>query len=76
MTKYKLKTPLKEEDIRKLKVNDVVYLSGVIVTARDQAHKRALNLHKANIPLPVEVKDLAIYHCGPVVKKQKDNKWI
>jgi len=46
MTTYKLKTPISETDIRKLKVNDVVYISGIIFTARDQAHRRALELQK------------------------------
>jgi fumarate hydratase subunit beta len=35
MTEYMLRTPLSEEDIRRLKVGDIVYLSGVIVSARD-----------------------------------------
>ncbi|MBQ8971385.1 MAG: fumarate hydratase C-terminal domain-containing protein, partial [Lachnospiraceae bacterium] len=36
----KLTTPLKEEDIRELKIGDSVYITGVIYVARDAAHKR------------------------------------
>ena len=37
-----LKTPLKKEDFSKLRAGDIVLLSGTIITARDQAHKRAI----------------------------------
>ena len=35
-------TPLTTETIHSLKVGDKVYLTGVIYTARDQAHKRII----------------------------------
>lgn len=72
MATYKLTTPISEEDIRKLKANDVLYVTGTIVTARDQAHKRALQLHKEGKPLPINLEGLAVFHCGPIVKKVGD----
>jgi len=72
---YKLKTPISEEDARKLKVNDVLYVTGTIVTARDAAHKKALEQFKQGKPLPVNLEGLAVFHCGPIVKKEGD-KWI
>lgn len=60
--------------MRKLKVNDVVYITGTIVTARDQAHKRALQFHKEGKQLPINLEGLAVFHCGPIVKKEGD-KW-
>jgi fumarate hydratase subunit beta len=69
MAVYQLKTPISEQDIRKLRVNDTIYLSGTIVTARDEAHKRALDLHKEGKQLPLNLEGLAVYHCGPIVKK-------
>jgi fumarate hydratase subunit beta len=75
MTVYKLKTPISEEDVRKLKVNDTVYITGTIVTARDQAHKRALEMAKKGEKIPIDLKGLAVFHCGPIVKKEGD-KWI
>ena len=75
MATYKLKTPISEEQIRKLKVNDVLYVTGTVVTARDQAHKRALDYFKEGKSLPINLEGLAVFHCGPVMSKQGD-KWI
>ena len=75
MTTYKLKTPISEADVRKLKVNDVLYITGTVVTARDQAHKRALEYYKQGKQLPVNLEGQAVFHCGPIVKKEED-KWI
>jgi fumarate hydratase subunit beta len=72
---YKFKTPISEEDIRKLKINDVLYVTGTIVTARDQAHRRALELAKEGKKLPIDLRGLAVFHCGPIMKKEGD-KWI
>ncbi len=75
MATYKLKTPISEEEIRKLKVNDVIYITGTIVTARDQAHRRALEYFNEGKSLPISLEGLAVFHCGPVVGKEKD-KWV
>jgi len=69
----KLKVPISEEEIRKLKVGDEVLLSGIIVTARDQAHK--LMVEKKPDFIRKYLKESVIYHCGPVVKKNKDGSW-
>lgn len=75
MAVYHLKTPISEGEIRKLKVNDVIYITGTIVTARDQAHRRALEYFKQGKPLPINLEGLAVFHCGPVVSKEGD-KWV
>jgi fumarate hydratase subunit beta len=75
MATYKLKTPISEEQIRKLKVNDVLYVTGTVVTARDQAHRRALEYFKEGKLLPLNLEGLVVFHCGPVVAKQGE-KWI
>jgi len=75
MAVYHLRTPILEEEIRKLRVKDVIYITGTIVTARDQAHRRALEYLKEGKPLPINLEGLAVYHCGPVVKKEGD-KWV
>jgi fumarate hydratase subunit beta len=72
MTVYKFKTPISEEEIRKLKVNDVLYVTGTMFTARDQAHKRALEYFKQGKQLPLNLEGLAVFHCGPIVKKKED----
>jgi len=75
MAVYKLKTPISEEDVRKLKVNDVLYVTGTIVTARDSAHRRALEFFEQGKKLPIDLEGLGVFHCGPIVK-QEDNRWI
>lgn len=75
MAVYKLKTPISEEDVRKLKVNDTIYITGIIFTARDEAHHRALEFHEKRKELPIDLQGLAVFHCGPIVKKKGD-EWI
>lgn len=75
MATYKLKTPISEEDVRKLNVNDVIFITGTMITARDAAHRRALELHNEGKRLPLDLQGLAVFHCGPIVKKE-DDKWI
>ena len=75
MATYKLKTPISEDDVRKLKVNDVIYITGTMITARDAAHRRALEFYKEGRKLPLDLQGLAVFHCGPIVKKE-DDKWI
>jgi len=74
MAEYYLKTPLSEEDVRKLKAGDVVYISGRIFTARDSAHRKMLELAKKGEGLPFDPRGLLVYHVGPVVRKE-DDKW-
>jgi fumarate hydratase subunit beta len=74
MTVYKLKTPISEEEIRKLSVNDVLYVSGTMVTARDQAHRRALEHFKQGKMLPINLEGSAVFHCGPLMKRVNE-KW-
>lgn len=74
MATYRFTTPISEEEVRKLRVNDIVYITGTIVTARDQAHKRALQLHAEGKTMPISLEGLAVFHCGPIVKKDGD-KW-
>jgi len=66
----RLKTPLSEGDIRGLKVGDTVYITGTIITARDQAHKRALEFLMEGKKLPINLEGFAVFHCGPIVKKE------
>ena len=61
----KLNTPIKDEDIKKLKVGEKVLLSGIIYTARDQAHARLIN--ETN-PL-FEINGSVIYYVGPTPKR-------
>ena len=60
-----IQVPLSEEDINTLKAGDYVYLSGIIYTARDAAHKRMYeSMHKGE-SLPIELNGNVLYYLGP-----------
>lgn len=60
-----LTLPLSDEDIEQLKVGDYVYLTGVVYTARDAAHKRMNDALDEGKFLPIDIKDQIIYYMGP-----------
>ncbi|WEK53231.1 MAG: fumarate hydratase [Candidatus Cohnella colombiensis] len=64
-----LQMPLSEEDVRSLKVGDVVILNGEMHTGRDALHKHLID-HDA----PIDLNGGVIYHCGPVMTKD-DEGW-
>lgn len=66
-----LEAPFTEEKIRSLKMGDMVLISGTLFTGRDAVHRY---LHDGGT-LPISLKDQIIYHCGPVVVKEKD-QWV
>ena len=63
-----LKLPADEASIRALKVGDEVAISGVMITARDAAHKYMVEEDATEVR--DVLKDGMIYHCGPVVAKE------
>jgi fumarate hydratase subunit beta len=65
----RLKTPLSDADVEKLKAGDKVLLNGVIYTGRDAAHKRLFDLLQEKKPLPIELKGQVIYYVGPAPAK-------
>jgi fumarate hydratase subunit beta len=69
MAEIKLKTPLTDEDVEKLKIGDKVLLTGVIYTGRDAAHKRLDDLIQAGKELPVDIRGQVIYYVGPAPAK-------
>ena len=72
---FHLRTPLTDDVVEELRVGDVVYLSGTVVTARDEAHELALEILRGGGTLPIDLRGLALYHCGPVAVKQPDGSW-
>jgi len=59
---------MNDAQIRKLKSGDTIFLSGIIYTARDQAHKRLFEAIKKGKKLPLDLKGAIIYYCGPTKK--------
>lgn len=65
----RINTPLKEDDVNKLKAGDKVLLSGVIYSARDAAHGRLIELLNQGRDIPVNVENQVIYYVGPTPEK-------
>jgi fumarate hydratase subunit beta len=61
----RLRTPLTDEDVEKLRIGDRVYLTGTIYTARDAAHKRMVEALDRGEPLPFNLEGQVIYYVGP-----------
>ena len=70
-----LRTPVSEAEIRKLKMGDLVYVSGTVITARDEAHLKALELHEMEKAPPVNFTGNGVFHCGPIMK-EVDGEWV
>jgi fumarate hydratase class I len=65
-----LTTPLTEEQVRALKVGDVVLVNGEMFTGRD-----ALHTYLMKNPPPVDLHGAVLYHCGPVMLKDGE-RWV
>ena len=67
---YRITTPIDSSDLENLTAGDTVLLSGIVYTARDQAHKRLFEAYQRGEPLPFELKGSAIYYVGPTPEKE------
>ncbi len=65
----RLEAPLSFEDIEALETGDIVLLSGVLLTARDAAHKRMKEAIEDGSPLPFDPSGQIVYFTGPAPAK-------
>jgi fumarate hydratase class I len=65
-----LQAPITEEQIRKIKVGDVVIVNGLVHTGRDALHHYLMH-HDS----PADLRGGIIYHCGPVMIKDEAGNW-
>ncbi len=72
MSEYHLKSPLTEEDVRKLKIGDTVYLSGPVFTCRSRLQKYIFD-EGNTLPFSTDDRNVLI-HNGPIVIKE-DGNW-
>ncbi len=76
---FELHLPLQEDEIRRLRMGDIVYFTGLVHTLRDMGHRRAIQMiqdgHMDEIPFQT-LKGGALWHCGPIVRRQEDGQWI
>ncbi len=64
-----LQTPISDQDLSGLSVGDVFYLSGRLITGRDDVHQRVI---KQGLELPVDLRGGAIFHAGPIMRERAD----
>ena len=66
-----LTTPIQDKDLEDIQIGDILYLDGYLITARDQAHHRLVKLGRK---LPVDLRNKAIFHAGPIMVPCKEAK--
>lgn len=67
-----LTTPITAEDLQGIKIGDIIYLNGHLVTCRDVAHRRLI---EGKRQLPVDLQGGAIFHAGPIVRKLDNGRY-
>ncbi len=65
MVEKKISLPINKETAQTLKAGEYVYLTGIMYSARDAAHKRMTEELKEGKDLPFDIKDQTIYYLGP-----------
>ena len=68
----RLKAPVTEEEIRRLKVGDVVLIDGAMHTGRDAFHHYVMH---HDLPAHLDTGGGILFHCGPVVLKNSDGTY-
>jgi fumarate hydratase subunit beta len=63
MTEFHLNMPQDNTRVPEIRTGDILYVTGDIAIARDQAHKKLLEIFTP------DVVGLPIFHCGPIAKK-------
>ncbi|MDR0523923.1 MAG: FumA C-terminus/TtdB family hydratase beta subunit [Candidatus Methanoplasma sp.] len=67
-----LRAPFDAAEARSLELGETVYLSGRIVTGRDEMHLRALRLSDRGEEVPECIRGSVLYHCGPIMARGAD----
>ncbi len=70
-----LNTPLSESDVRSLRLGETVFVSGPVITGRDEMHIRALEYDKNGEPVPDDIRGATLFHCGPIMRQMDDGSW-
>ncbi len=70
----RLSTTPSADDLAGLKLGDIVYLDGLMYTAREGVYRRALE-DKANIPMELPAQSAANFHCSPAARINPDGSF-
>ncbi len=74
LREIELSTTPSEKDIADLRLGDIVYLTGLMYTAREGVYMRALE-DKANIPMELPSDSAANFHCSPAARINADGSF-
>ncbi|NIN53239.1 MAG: fumarate hydratase [Nitrososphaeria archaeon] len=69
-----LQTPISNQELRKLKLGERVFVTGKVHTLRDMGHEKLFNVSDQGEKPPFDLRNGVVWHCGPIVKR-KDDKW-
>ncbi|HIP57551.1 MAG TPA: hypothetical protein EYH02_05775 [Ignisphaera aggregans] len=70
MAVFRIELPIENRGVLKeMRVGDTVYITGTVVTLRDLGHRRAVEMLKRGEKLPVDLRGLAVFHAGPIVRR-------
>src|SRR3989440_1346093 len=74
MDEVRLTTPVSAEAISRLKLGDVVYLDGILYTAREGVYRKVVDL---GLGLPASVRQLTNvnFHCSPAATVRPDGSY-
>ena len=65
MAEHRITTPFSDRAVAGLKSGDAVFITGSLLTARDEAHKRLFQLIQEGRELPVDLNGQVLYYVGP-----------
>ncbi len=74
LREMRLSTTPTPEAIAELRLGDIVYLDGLMYTAREGVYMRALE-SKANIPMELPSQSAANFHCSPAARINDDGSF-
>ena len=70
MAVFRIELPIENRGVLKeMRVGDTVYITGTVVTLRDLGHRRAVEMLKRGEKIPVDLRGLAVFHAGPIVRR-------
>jgi len=70
---YHVRLPVPSDEIKKLRINDIVYITGTLFTARDSAHAKMRVMRPKDLPFDPSI--MGLYHCGPLMRME-NGQWV
>jgi L(+)-tartrate dehydratase beta subunit len=74
MDEVHLTTPVGDADLARLKLGDVVYLTGVVYTAREGVYRKVVE-QGAELPVSVRALTNVSFHCSPAAAVRPDGTY-